>query len=176
MTRALASAVAAGLALFAWGFISHAVLGWQDGVWNQFTNEPAVVESLRAHAPLRGVYYLPHAQEEIRPDRLRAFVNVLPPGTGPGMARQVGSGLLVHILSALLVLGLWSRTRERSFRSTVGFFAAAGFTIAFVSHGFYWAWFGFPTDYVAATVLDGVVGWTLAGVAVGAIASRRAGA
>lgn len=172
MPRALASAVAAGLALFVWGFLSHAVLGWQDGAWNRFADEAAVAEVLGAHAPIRGVYHLPYGEEEIRPDRLRAFVNVVPPGESAGMGRQVVAGLLIQILSALVVVGLWSRTRERTFRATVGFFAGAGLAIGFASHAFYWNWFGFPADYVAVTILDTMIGWTLAGAAVAAIVSR----
>lgn len=166
--------VAAGLVLFVWGFLSHAVLSWQDAVWHEFTDETVVSRALTDNSPRRGVYYLPYADDDPGPDRVRAFVNVLPPGTELSIGRQVVFGLVIQILSAFLVLGLLSRTRDSSFWGRVGFFSGVGLTIGFVSHAYYWNWFGFPTPYVVVTILDSVVGWTLAGWAVAVLARTNA--
>ncbi len=172
--------IVAGAVLFVWGFVSHVVLPWQDPVWHEFRDESLVSRVVEANAPERGVYHLPYAGEDLRPDRLRAFVNVVPPGSAPSASRQLAAGLVINIVSVFLVLGLLYRGRRRSFPQAVGFFAAVGLTIGFVSHAYYWNWFGFPTPYVLVTILDLLIGWTLAGIVVGKLApggrSARVGA
>lgn len=166
------SAVAAGLVLFGWGFVSHALLGWQDRVWHAFADETAVARALADNAPRAGVYHLPYADDAPAPDGLRAFVAVVPSGSAPAAGGQLAAGVIVQVLSALLALGLLSRTRGLTFRGRVGFFSGVGLTIGFVSHAYYWNWFGFPASYVGVVILDTVVGWTLAGVVVAKLAAR----
>jgi len=165
--------VAAGLVLFFWGFVSHVALSWQDRTWHKFTDELVVSQVLSDNSPERGLYYLPYSDSDYGSDHLRAFVNVLPPGTALNPGRQVAAGLSIHIFSALLVLGFLVQRRQASFRGTVGIFAGTGLIIGFVSHAYYWNWFGFPTSYVIVTVIDIVIGWTLAGVVVAMLAQSR---
>ncbi len=158
--------LAAGLVLFVWGFVSWAVLPWHMMVANKFTDEGAVSRVLKDNSPRTGVYYLPFSEKDHGPNQVGAFANVLPQGTDMNMGKQMSIGLVTQIVSAFLVLSLVSMTTGLTYWRKVGFFSLVGLTIGFVSHAPYWNWFGFPTSYVIVTILDILIGWILAGLAI----------
>lgn len=164
--RTLLLGMLGGLVLFAWGAVSHVVLGLQDPVFDAFADETEVAEALAAQADGPGVYYLPYAEEEISRDRVRAFVGLLPPGTGPDVGRQFAVGLLIQMLAAVMVVGLAGFLPARRHVHRVLQFAWIGFIIAFTTHAFYWNWFGFSAEYAAMMTLDSTIGWALVGLAV----------
>lgn len=166
MKKTLLLSVAAGVVLFVWGFISWAVLPWHDMVANKFIDEAAVAQVLKANAPQQGVYFLPFSEQGHGPNQVGAFANVLPHGTDMNMGKQMAIGLATQIVGAFLVLLLLSQTGRASYWRKVGFVALVGLIIGFVSHAPYWNWFGFPASYVLVTILDTLIGWTLAGLAV----------
>ena len=166
MKRILLLSLVAGVLLFVWGVISWAVLPWHMMVANKFTNEAAVSQVLKENAPQRGMYFLPYSEKDHGPNQVGAFANVLPDGTEMNIGKQMLFGLITEILSALLVLSLASMAGVLSYWGRVGFFSLTGFTIGFVSHAPYWNWFGYSASYVGVTILDIVIGWTLAGLVV----------
>lgn len=174
MKRNMLLCLVAGVVLFIWGFVSWVVLPWHMMVANKFTDEAAVSQVLKENAPKQGVYYLPFSEKDHGPEQVGAFVNVLPEGTDMNMVRQMSVGIVTQIISAFLVLGLLSMTSGLAYWGRVGFFALAGLTIGFVSHAPYWNWFGFSVPYVAVTIADILIGWTLAGLAVAKFAQGKA--
>lgn len=174
MKKNVLLSLVAGLVLFVWGFISWAVLPWHMMVANKFTNEAAVSQVLKDNSPQTGVYYLPFSEKDHGPNQVGAFANVLPQGTEMNMGKQMSIGLITQITSAFLVLSLVSMTSGLTYWGKVGFFSLTGLTIGFVSHAPYWNWFGFPAPYVGVTILDILIGWTLAGLAVAQFAHGKA--
>ena len=166
MKRRLVLSVAGGIVLFLWGFISWAILPWHMMVANQFVNEAAVSQVLKENAPQQGVYYLPFSEEDHGPAQVGAFANVLPQGTEMNMGRQMAVSLFTQIIAAFLVLSLMSMTTGLTYGGKVGFFALVGLIIGYVSHVPYWNWFGFTASYTLVTILDILIGWTLAGLAI----------
>lgn len=166
MKRNLLLSVVAGTVLFVWGFISWAVLPWHMMVAHKFTNEAAVSQVLKDNSPQTGVYYLPFSEKDHGPNQVGAFANVLTQGTEMNMGKQMSIALITQIISAFLVLGLLGMTSGLTYWSKVGFFALVGLTIGFVSHVPYWNWFGFSTPYTVVMMLDILIGWVLAGLAV----------
>ena len=173
MKRNIVLSVAAGLVLFVWGFISWAVLPWHNMVANKFANEAAISQALKDNSPQRGVYYLPFSEKDHGPNQVGAFVNVLPQGTEMSMGKQMAIGFITQVIAAFLVLGLLSMTSGLTYRGKVGFFSLVGLIIGFVSHAPYWNWFGFPTPYIVVTILDILVGWALAGLAIAKFAEDK---
>jgi len=163
----------AGIVLFVWGFISWAVLPWHNMVANKFTNEAAISQALKDNAPRQGVYYLPFSEKDHGPNQVGAFTNVLPQGTEMNMGKMMSIALVTQIISAFLVLSLLGMTRNITYKGKVGFFALVGLIIGFVSHAPYWNWFGFPTPYIVVTILDILIGWTLAGLAVAKFVEKK---
>ncbi len=174
MNKTLLLSVAAGVVLFVWGFISWALLPWHNMVAHKFTDETTVSQVLKTNAPQQGVYYLPFAEEDHKPGETAAFVNVLPQGFDMNMGKLMGIGLVTQIISAFLVLCLLGMTGNPNYWGKVGFFALTGLVIGFVSHAPYWNWFGFSASYVGVVILDGVIAWTLAGLAVAKFAQGKA--
>ena len=173
MQKNLLLSVLAGVVLFVWGFISWAVLPWHNMVANKFTNEAAVTQALKENSPQQGVYFLPFSEKDHGPNQLGAFVNVLPQGTDMNMGKQMVTGFITQIVGAFLVLMLLGQTRGLTYWEKVGFVALVGLIIGFVSHAPYWNWFGFPVPYILVTILDTLIGWTLAGLAVAKFAPSR---
>lgn len=166
MTKNLLLSLVAGLVLFVWGLISHVVLPWHNWGANKFTNEAAISQVLKDNAPQQGVYYLPYSEKDHGPNQVGAFANVLPQGTEMNLGKQMALGVLIPTLSAFLVLSLLSKTVSLTYWGKVGLFSLVGLIIGFASHAYYWNWFGFPASYVVITILDTLIGWTLAGLAV----------
>lgn len=173
MKKIVLLSLAAGTVLFIWGFISWVVLPWHENVAHKFTDEAAVAQTLKANAPTQGVYYLPFAEEDHKPGETAAFVNVLPQGFDMNMGKLMGIGLITQIVSAFLVLCLFAMTGNLRYWDKVGFFSLTGLIIGFVSHAPYWNWFGFSAAYVGVTILDSIIGWTLAGLAVAKFAQNK---
>ena len=166
MTRNLLLSVVAGLVLFVWGFVSWTILPWHNAVANKFTNEAAVSQALKENSPQQGIYFLPFSEKDHGPNQIGAFVNVLPQGTEMNMSKLMAIGFITQIIGAFLVLLLVSYTRSFSYWGRVGIFSLMGLIIGFVSHAPYWNWFGFSSSYVIVTIVDTLIAWTLAGLAV----------
>ena len=166
MKQHLLMSVAAGVVLFVWGFVSWAVLPWHNLTANKFTNEAAVSRVLKENAPQAGIYFLPFSEKDHGPNQTGAFANVLPQGTDMNMGKLMATALVTQMISAFLVLWLLLQSAAKTFWHRVGFMALVGFVIGFVSHAPYWNWFGFSTPYVLVIILDSIIGWTLAGLAV----------
>jgi hypothetical protein len=173
MKKNLLLSIAAGIVLFAWGFVSWALLPWHNLVAHKFTNEASVSKVLKQNSPQKGVYYLPFSEKDHGPDKVGAFVNVLPQGTEMNMGKQMAIGAITQIIGAFLVLMLLGQTSGLTYWGKVGFLSLVGLIIGLVGHAPYWNWFGFPSSYTIVTILDILIGWTLAGLAVAKYAQSR---
>lgn len=109
---------------------------------------------------------MPYSDDDRGPGTVDAFVNVLPRGTEWSIGRQLLVGVTTQIISAFLVISLLGRATSSTVWGKAGLFSCVGFLIGFVSHAYYWNWFGFPSTYVLVTILDTWIAWTLAGLTV----------
>ncbi len=164
MKNCVLAVVLSAVVLFVWGFVSWTILPWHNMVANRFEDESAVSTVLKENATTAGIYYLPFAQEDLKPGEVFALANVLPDGLDANMGRMMGVGLLGQAVSALLVLLLLGNTSNLDYWGRVRFVALAGVAIGFVSHFPYWNWFGFSTSYTLVIILDSLVAWLLAGL------------
>ena len=92
MKNCVLAVVLSAVVLFAWGFLSWAILPWHNAVANKFADESAVSAVLKENAPAAGMYYLPFAQEDLKPEALFALANVLPDGVDGTMGGMMGLG------------------------------------------------------------------------------------
>ena len=164
--------ILSAVVLFVWGFISWAILPWHNAVANKFADESAVSAVLKENASSAGVYYLPFAQEDLKPGgvvrlrkrlaRRRRYEYGRNDGTWP--ARSGGlRGACPSSSVQDVDLDYWGRIR---------FVALAGVAIGFVSHFPYWNWFGFSTSYTLVIILDSLIAWLLAGLVMAQIRGR----
>ena len=174
MKKQIMAVVLGGCVLFAWGFTSWVILPWHQWVSHPFTNEAAVSKTLKANAPVHGVYYLPYAEEDHKPGHVAAFVHVLPQGFEMNMGKLMGFALLGQILSAGLVFLLLGQVSHLRYGQKVLFVSLIGLAIGFISHFPYWNWFGFANAYIAVTIIDIWIAWILAGLVMAALTDRKA--
>jgi hypothetical protein len=165
--------IVSGVILLAWGFVSWTVLPWHQMVTNEFTDEAEVAEVIKENAPKAGVYYLPFAHRDQKAGETAAVVNALPRGYDPGMIKQLVTQFIGNLISALIVICLLSQTAGLGYWGRVGFVALVGVAIGFVSHFPYWNWFGFPTPHVVVTVIDSLIAWFLAGLAIAKLVAKN---
>ena len=175
MKNCVLAVVLTAVVLFAWGFVSWTILPWHNAVANKFEDESAVSSVLKENAPTAGIYYLPFAQEDLKPGAVFAMANVLPGGANTNMGEMMGLGLLGQAVSALLVLLLLSNTSKLDYWGRVRFVALAGVAIGFVSHFPYWNWFGFSTSYTLVIILDSLIAWLLAGLVIAKFVEGKSG-
>ena len=170
--RKTTAVMLSAIILLAWGSVSWMILPWHRMVANEFTNESEVAEAIRANAPEAGIYWLPFAHKDHKAGETAAFVNALPQGYGPGMAKQFFTQFIGNLISALIVVCLLSQTAYLGYWGRVGFVTLVGVAIGFAGHFAYWNWFGFPTPHLIVTVTDSVVAWLLAGLAMAKLVAR----
>ena len=184
-TSILIAALAGGAVAFVWGAISWMALPWHHATYSAFSDEPAVARALEAGAPATGVYAMPAAgdcrglspeqkaaKRTAMMERMKTGPLVLAvvvrrgmAGMGPYLVRSLltnvlVSGVLAWVLARAVVEGLVERAL---FVSIVAFAGTAAVRLN------EWNWHGFTTRYTVVNVLDSLIGWFLAGLAIAAV-------
>lgn len=185
MKRLWLGALLGGLVLFVWGSISHEVLplGTAGIRMVPAGQEEALLANLQASMRERALYIFPGfdktrisseadqkawtARYEAGPSGIVAFDPH--PGArrwgGSLFATLLGTELLTNLLAALVagfvvlhVPGAVGYTRR------VLVVASLGLLVTLDVDASYWNWYGFPTAYFLAQLIDHMVGWLLAGL------------
>ena len=137
-------AIAGGIVLFLWGAVTHSVLP-QPLHW--FQNEPALLQAVRASAPVNGVYLDTHgvfAAVAIEPDLRDKAVNI-----APNLLRQLASDTLAALFLAILVSQLPGGVVSRAIWAALAGIVA--FSLKIVP---YWDWYGFAPAFIGMEALD----------------------
>jgi hypothetical protein len=196
MKRIVAGALAGAVILFFWNFASWEVLNLHSASVRSLPleSEAAVVESLQDNLDASGLYVIPGFQHDPLWDdaakeaardatferKRRGPIAVLiyqREGAEPMSAMTLVTGFVIYLFSTVLASiflytaapALWSYLRRVLFVGLLGLFATI------VTDWSYWNWMHFPTDHTIMMSVDAIVGWTLAGLAMGAIIKRRPG-
>ena len=177
--RIVIGGVLGGVALFLWGAVSHMATPLGSMGISTIPNEEVVLGAMRSNLPGRGLYFFPGmdlsrtptAEEqrawERKYEQGPAGILIYRPQGGPVMsAAQLGNELASNIALALVAAWL--------FAAASGGLTTAGSRILFVAligliggldiHVSYWNWYGFPTTYTLAGMLDGFIGFLVMGI------------
>ena len=162
----LTGAVAGGLIIFMWGLVSHIAVPWPGEPLKDFSDPQPMLEALKAHTSGNGVYLDLHgvfAAVNLRPD-----MSDQSDLFGPRLVIQLLIEIAAALLLSLLVLGC--RITSPAGGAGLGVVAAlaAGVELLLPS----WNWFNFSTAYAVSEMADIVIGWTLAGLALGWLAGK----
>jgi hypothetical protein len=188
--RVLLSAIIGGLIVFAWGAFSHMVLPLGETGIKQFTDDTPILEVLKANVKESGFYFFPGMAEET-PDMSSTQRKELenkyaekyrvsphgiliyhPPDGGEVMSPKqlivefvsdAAASLLAALLLAQAAGNLQCYGKRLLFVTAVGAFAAVAVETQ------YWNWWGFPLDYIGASMVDQVAASFLSGLAIAAI-------
>jgi hypothetical protein len=169
----LTATIVGVIVLFAWSALSHLVLPWYRPSFTRAADEVALASSLRAHAPTGGLYVVPFDATDRQPGTLEALVSVLPNGPRVSPATQILRGFALQAIAVFIVVGIVRRCRADSYIDIVAFCSTVGFVVGFSSASFYWNWFNFPLLYAVVYTLDAWIGWTVTGLCMASLLTRR---
>ncbi len=190
MGRIIGAGLLGGLLIFLWGFVSHMFLplGMAGMVEVDDAKQTAVIEAMGANFQEPGIYMLPFMPEADWQDeakskafgeravtRPQAWVVYHPTGEDINanfmkmLGTQFGSDVLGALLAAIVASFLVGSYLQRVILITMmGAFAWVSISVP------YWNWYRFPFEFTAANLVEYVVGYFLAGLAIAWLVKPRA--
>ncbi len=181
--KLIRGAVIGGVIVFLWCLVSWMVLPWHSMVFNKFTDEGSVANTIRNHAPVSGVYILPNtytynastsASEMEKGISMMQhgptmFASIQVNGMGEKTARPFIVSLIIQIIGAGIVTWMLLQTKGLNYRQRVWFVTLYGIAIGVLGILPAWNWWALSPSYVASIFFDLIVGWFLAGLALAKI-------
>ncbi|MCW5774887.1 MAG: hypothetical protein KIS87_00375 [Phycisphaeraceae bacterium] len=187
--RVIGGAFVGALIVFVWGMLFWTVLPFGKAAIKPVPDEPQLASALKVHVRESGAYALPMQKHEagmsaedkrVAADIWKGTHRVGPvalvfcriEGIDPEDPIVFVRGFLIAFLCAVILSGLSSSAAGLGvgYTKRVGLIVGIVIFGAFASHGMHWNWFFLPTAYSATVFGDMAVGWTLAGLAIAAIA------
>lgn len=163
--RLLIGTLLGGVITFGWGAFSWMALPWHKATLHSFTNEHWVASAIRDNAPQSGVYVM-HQE----PATFAAVRRVpVDPTSGWFFIR----GFLLELGGAFLLTLLLLTLPELDYRRRVWVAFAVALTGAVTTHLPNWNWWGFSAGFTWVAVVDQVIAWSLAGLAIAAVTRGR---
>jgi hypothetical protein len=185
MKRILLGALVGGIVVFAWGAVSHMVLGLGEDAVRPLPDEEKVVEALQADVTEPGFYFFPWVdQEKTTEEEKKAWeeryakgpvgaVIYSPTGTKPISPSKLVTELLSNVAAALVAAIIVARSSSGFLGRILSVTAMGLFAWLSISVS-QWNWYGFPTAFVRAEAIDQVIGWLCGGIAVAVIVKPKA--
>jgi hypothetical protein len=187
LRRLTMGALLGGLVLFAWGFVSHMLIGWYDPHFRTFHDQEAVASTLLSNVTGGGIYFLPNltpaqqsltgderaaAQAEIEERMLRGpmIFSVVRVGPGTSFTVRLGIQFVLFVLAALVATWLLMNARLEGYGARVAFVASMAVLVVLSTTVPQWSWFDYPAGFVLVESADLVIGWVLLGLVLGRIA------
>ena len=175
--RILLAGIIADLAMFVWSAVAHMMLPIGEMGMKVPSGQASALSALAPTTQGAGVYMYPSMPSEDWGDegKMQAFAEsakgqpyafvVYQPGgnpvnasMGPALGKQFASDVAAGVVLAwLLSLVAGGFARRVLVGAAAGLFAWLAISVPF------WNWYMFPGDFTIGTLLEQVVGWTLAG-------------
>jgi hypothetical protein len=143
-------------------------------------NEESLATAVKASVPKPGLYYLP-GMDKSKPqsEAMDAHVKnvakgpyglmvLYPNGRDISMAMRLPIEFGTNVVCALLAAIVVSQLKP-GFIVRVACVTLFGLLAAIMTAVPFWNWYGFPTDFTLAQIVEHTVGWLLAGIALAAI-------
>ncbi len=191
MGRKLLAGILGGFAFFAWSFVAHMLLPLGEAGVKEMPNDQAVMASMKANLPGRGLYLFPGSglpANASRSERNAAIEQQFQKiATGPSgllmyhparevsFPRSLATELLTNIIQMLLAVYLLAQTSLWTFAGRWWFLTVAGILAAISTNVSYWNWYGFPTRYTLGYTSTILMGFAFAGLVAAAIVKPGAG-
>jgi len=182
----LKSALIGGLVVFLWSMFSWMVFPWHQSCMKKFSNEAEVASVIRDNAPTPGIYVLPNtcaykegtSQHEITRgmDMMEKgpfmFASVQPHGMGKMGPGPFIISLVTQFIGAFIAAWMLMQTKGLTHKQQIGFVTVFGLGVGVLGMLPAWNWWGFSGCYTIVGIIDLVISWFLAGVAMSRILKR----
>jgi hypothetical protein len=183
--RIVTAAIVGGIVLFLWGFVANMLLPLGMMGHERPVAEDPVLEALAANMSQEGVYMLPGLAPEQYEDEAAlaaygeksarspyAFVIYQPQGrNGLDMVKPLAIQLASTIVASGMLAWVLVLVAGGFFRKVAVATVMGGFAWVVVALP-WWNWYRFPAEFVAGSLVQQVVGWFLAGLAIAWILGR----
>lgn len=188
--RFILAGVLAGVAMFAWGAVSHMMLPWHEATMQTFRDEDLVAEVLMKEAPKSGIYVAPMAgmldegisaeESEIRMQEAwdkgakgpNIFLSFHREGKD-GMAAPMILDFLTLTLLAFGMLWLLGSVTTLSFAGKVLFVTIAGTIGMALVQLEQWIWWSFTSGYALVNIVDSAIRWAVGGAVLAWLGAPR---
>lgn len=183
--RVILAAILGGIAMFAWGSVTHMVLKVGATAFNQIPNEAAVAATLKENIPADGMYFVPGLDMTRQPtdEEMTAFTEKHRSGptaliiyhqmggevmTPTQLGKQFGICVLASLLGAvILAFASVGFVRGVIISCLIGVAAWVSISLPHLN------WYKFPTSFICSELVDQAGGWLLAGLVMAFILRRR---
>lgn len=181
MLKILLGGVVAGIVIFFWGFVAHMLLPLGEMGLQTIPHEDDLNAAMKKDVREPGLYFVPGrdmskspSQEEMEAHMAKiaqgpyGFMVIYPNGRDASFGKRLpiefGTNVLCGLLAAIVV-----RQLRPGFIVRVACVTLVGILASVMTLVPYWNWYGFPTDFTLAQIVENTVGWFLAGLALAAI-------
>lgn len=182
----LKASVLGGLIVFVWGLFSWMVFPWHQSTLKQFSNESEVAGAIQGSVMESGMYVLPntfHYDDQTSQHHMKrskemmengpfVFAAVSQYGMGKMSLRPFIVSLIIQIAGAFIVVWMLMQTKGLHFKQQVAFVTLFGLGVGVLGELPNWNWWGFSSSYVLACIVDLVIGWFLAGMAISKVIKK----
>ncbi|MBL0062538.1 MAG: hypothetical protein IPP40_13890 [bacterium] len=189
-TRFILAGVLAGVAMFAWGAISHMFLPWHEATMETFRDEDLVAEVLMKEAPVSGIYVAPMAgmmekgisaeEQDKRMNEAWAkgekgpniFMSFHREGKS-GMAMPMILDFATLVLMSFLMLWLLAAAPNLTLVGKILFVTIAGTAGIALVQLEQWIWWSFSTSYALVNIVDSAIRWAVGGLVLAWLGTVR---
>jgi len=181
MTKILVGGVVAGIVIFFWGFVAHMLLPLGEMGLRSIPKEDDLTAAIKKEVREPGLYFVPgrdmsksQSQEEMEAHMAKitkgpyGFMVIYPEGRDPSLSKRLPIEFGTNVLCALLAAILVSQLRP-GFSVRVACVTLVGILASIMTLVPYWNWYGFPTDFTLAQIVEHTGGWLLAGIVLALI-------
>lgn len=156
--------------LFAWGWISWGILPWHKSQFKAFTNETSVKDAIINNAGDSGIYTIP-SMDKCGKEKGPFIFASIKRDYSCSMGGSLISIFIMKFVAACVVTWLLLQTKFDSKKSVI-FITVIGFLIPFTALLPNVIWMGFPPMYAVTNILDSMIGWFFAGLAISKFARK----
>ncbi|MBI3820899.1 MAG: hypothetical protein HY286_19580 [Planctomycetes bacterium] len=188
--RIVIATIVGGLLMFFWGFAWHVAISYSNDQLKVFKNDEPIVKAMKENITESGFYFFPgrdmsgmlskvkEAAEEERftakmkegPHGILVYTNH---GDEPMSPQQLINEFISNIACALVCAVIISKMNAGFLCRTIAGAAIGIASVAAIDFS-YWNWYGFPTGFLIAALIEQAVGFLLIGLACAAILKRPA--
>ncbi len=172
--KLLKAAIFGGVVAFFWGVFSWHVLPWHQMTMHNFQNEMQVAAAISQNAPTSGVYSLP--SEDTPADEARAMpaamVAVRLQGMGGNMGAPMAAMLITQMVGAFFAAWLLSKTKGLELMQKACFVSGLALFAGIVAKVPASIWMGHHASFTVVCILDLMIGWFLAGLAIAKVSKK----
>jgi len=181
MTKVLLGGVVAGVVIFFWGFVAHMLLPLGEMGLRSLPKEDDLTAAIKKEVREPGLYFVPgrdmsksQSQEEMEAHAAKiakgpyGFMVIYPDGRDVSLSKRLPIEFGTNFVCALLAAILVSQLRP-GFSLRVASVTLVGILASIMTLVPYWNWYGFPTDFTLAQIVENTVAWLLAGIVLALI-------